>query len=116
MMDFKAGATLDAAAKAVADTFEGIAFSQILDQEQLVAPPRLKNRHFAALIHLPQPIRLTFLMAVSMEHATECFESVAPGIELCPRIDQYCSRTFSHHSGTPQRRHDHWPTRAGCRR
>lgn len=82
MIEFNTNSTLDAVAMALADTFEGIAFSQILDQEQLKAPPVLKDPHFSALIHLPSPISITFLLAMNRFHAQECFEAMAPGISL----------------------------------
>lgn len=79
---------LKACEKALTDTFEGIAFSQVLEHEVLSELPQLEGSEYSAYIDLPEPIMLRFLLVMTKEHAAECFDSVTAGmdVELASRI------------------------------
>jgi len=67
--------------RAVEDTFEGLAFAQILEQAPVDRPPSVKQGDRAAHIDLPDPpgLRLTLLM--TRAHLLETFQTVNPGLD-----------------------------------
>lgn len=81
-MDIKAQATIDAFLKAFEDTFEGIAFAQVLARIPLEERPEPVEGEIAAMIDLTQPMNARFFLGIAAEHAMECFSSVYTGIDL----------------------------------
>ncbi len=68
--------------KAISDTFEGIAFSQVLDCSLLNAAPDMDGTEIGVWLALPEPVSLRFSMVMRKNHAKSCFEAVAPGINI----------------------------------
>ncbi len=87
-MDIKAQATLEAFLKAFEDTFEGIAFAQVLARIPLAQRPESAEGEIAAMIDLTAPMNARFVLAMAADHAIECFSSVYTGIDMADVGDE----------------------------
>jgi len=83
----------EALEKAISNTFEGIAFSQVLDCSFLALEPELKGGEIGVCLSLPDPANLKFTLVMGKAHAVECFQAVAPGIDL-EKISDYIIADF----------------------
>ncbi len=82
MIDTQDPAVLKALEKALNDTFEGIAFSQVLDREVLSQAAQVPKGALGAFINMPDPLEVCFVMVLSQDHALSCFESVAADLDM----------------------------------
>lgn len=81
-MDITAQATVDAFIGAFEETFEGIAFAQILARTPLEELPPADEGEIATIIDLTAPMSARFFLAITRDHAMECFSSVYTGVDL----------------------------------
>lgn len=81
MIAFDDPAILDALERAVADTFEGIAFAQILEKKALTEPVKPGDDMLCSMLALVAPANLAFFMMMTRDHLKECFSQVNPGLD-----------------------------------
>jgi len=74
--------TLQMAERAIGETFEGIAFAQVLERERLDRPPTPAGS--AAFIDLVPPAEVRFLVMMDNAHLDACFRAAYPEIEEVP--------------------------------
>jgi len=82
MIEFKDPSILKALEKAVSDTFEGIAFAQILETKLIQTPVARKEGAYCSFIELTAPVKLRLFMLMSHDHLIECFSGVYPDMDL----------------------------------
>lgn len=73
---------IEALNKAIAETFEGLTFSEVCEISELDAQPQFPNETFASYIDMPEPIALRFTLVFGKDHGREIFETV------CPMLDE----------------------------
>ncbi len=81
-MDITAQATVAAFIGAFEETFEGIAFAQILAKTPLKELPPVAMGEIATIIDLTAPMNARFFLAITRDYAMECFSSVYTGVDL----------------------------------
>ena len=82
MIEYHDPATLAALEKCISDTFEGIAFAQILEKRKLETTTKPKGDEYCSFIQLSDPVNLRFFLMMTHDHLIECFSSVYPDMEL----------------------------------
>ena len=82
MIEFHDPATLTALEKCISDTFEGIAFAQILEKRRVEEPYNPKGDEYCSFIELTAPVKLRFFLMMTHDHLIECFSQVYPDMEI----------------------------------
>ena len=76
MIDVFSSETQEILEKAMEDTFEGIAFSQIFGHERQEAPVPHQGDELSAYIDLTEPMNTRLFFRMTREHAHECLSAV----------------------------------------
>lgn len=78
--------------RALADTFEGIAFSEVLAQSELDQPAQVADDAIGVALDFNEPLDLELFFLVTADHAREAFEAVS-GLDGS-EVDQQVLKDF----------------------
>ncbi len=81
MIDISDKAVIAALEQSIGETFEGIAFAQILSSQKLEQAPERADGTDGAYIDLVEPAEVRFTMLMTHAHLLDCFAATYPDLD-----------------------------------